>query len=326
MIAETRRRPPGFFGGDSRSDSSDEPVSLWRFVAPRFWRSWLLILWLKLAAALPWRFSLGLHRRFGRFLGRRSRSARRLVDDNLARCFPEVDAGAREALATEFFGNMGAIIAELALAWFGPRPLLRRLFAVEGVENLERALAGGRGVILCAGHFTPIELASVAVADYAPRYALLFNKRRSRLLSEFQRRARARYSDAAFEKHNLRAMLRSLRENSVVWFSADEAHTGKSSALLPFFGEPALTHTSLSRLAKISGAALVPLFFCRLDDGSGYRLRFEPALENFPSDDVVADTLRLITVLEGQIRECPSQYFWKQKRFRRRRDEPDQAA
>lgn len=224
-------------------------------------------------------------------------------------------------MTSEYFANMGAMVAELALAWFGSRRLLQTMFAVEGVEHLHRALAGGRGVILCAGHFTPIEVASIAVADYAPRYALLYNKRRSQLLSEIQRRSRTRYCDAAFEKHNLRAMLRSLRENSVVWFSADEAHTGKSSALLPFFGQPALTNTSLSRLARISGAALVPLFFCRNSDGKGYQLRFEPALENFPSDDIIADTQRLIAVLENQIRECPAQYFWKQKRFRRRRSE-----
>jgi lauroyl/myristoyl acyltransferase len=38
---------------------------------------------------------------------------------------------------------------------------------------------------------------------------------------------------------------------------------------------------------------------------------------------VLADTVRLTAILESAIRECPAQYFWKQKRFRRRRDEID---
>ena len=321
MTREVHSRAPGFFGGEARSDSSDDPVSLWNFLHPRYWRAWILIGWLRLASALPWSFSLRLHRRLGRWLGTMSHGSARVVDENLALCFRDMPPAERAALASEYFANMGAIVAELALAWFGSRARVRALFEIEGREHLDRALAGGRGVILCAGHFTPIELASVAVADCAPRYALLYNKRRSQLLSELQRRSRVRYADAAFEKRNLRALLRSLRENSVVWFSADEAHTGKSSALIPFFGEPALTNTALSRLAHISGAKLVPLFFCRKADDSGYRLRFEQALEGFPSDDAVADTRRLVALLETQIRECPAQYFWKQKRFRRRRGE-----
>jgi KDO2-lipid IV(A) lauroyltransferase len=322
MTAGSHRRTPGFFGGEARSDSSDDPVSLWRLLTPRHWRAWIFVAWLWLSAALPWRFSLALHKRLGRWLGGRSRKSTAMVEENLALCFPALLPAERTALAGEYFANMGACVAELGLAWFGSIERIQALFEVEGTEHLERALADGHGVFLCAGHFTPIELASVAVAEYVPRYALLYNRRRSRLLSEMQRRSRERYSDVAFEKRNLRPLLRSLRENSVVWFSADEAQTGKSSALIPFFGEPALTNTALNRLARLSGARLVPLFFCRKADDSGYRLRFEPPLENFPSEDAVADTRRLVALLEEQIRECPAQYLWKQKRFRRRREEP----
>ena len=59
----------------------------------------------------------------------------------------------------------------------------------------------------------------------------------------------------------------------------------------------------------------------RKPDGKGYVLRFDPALEDFPGEDAVADTRRLVALLEQQIRECPAQYFWKQRRFRRRRGE-----
>jgi KDO2-lipid IV(A) lauroyltransferase len=320
MVTETRRRSPGFFGGEARSKSSDTPVSLLRFLGPRYWRGWILIGWLKLAASLPWHFSLALHRRVGRWLGRRSGKATKLVSDNLSRCFPALDASARSQLAADYFANMGAILAELGLAWFGNPQEIAAMFTIEGEDHLQRALARGRGVLLCTGHFTPMELCSIGVRRCAPRYALLYNKRRSRLLSEYQRRCRERCADESIPKHDIRALLRSLRGNSVVWFSGDEAHTGKGSALIPFFGEPALTNLSLSRLARISGAAIVPLFYCRKADNSGYLLRFAAPLENFPSDDAIADTRRLVAVLEDQIRECPEQYFWKQKRFRRKRE------
>lgn len=321
MIAEPQRRPHGFFGGESRSASSDTHVSVLKFLGPRYWGIWVLIGWLRFTALLPWRWSLKLHLWLGRTLGSKSRSAAKTVRSNLGLCFPELTEEQRAKLSSDYFANMGAFVAELAMAWFCSRQHLQSLFEVEGAENLERALAKGKGVILCAGHFTTIELSTVAIKDYVPRYALMYNKRRNRLLSEYQRRYRERYADESFPKRNIRAMLKSLRKNSVVWFAADEAHTGKSSELLPFFGEPALTNTSLSRLARISGAAVVPLFYCRKPDDSGYSIRFGSPLEDFPSDDVVADTNRLTAILEESIRQCPSQYFWKQKRFRSRRSE-----
>jgi len=317
LPAVEKRRSSGFFGNEARSDSSASPVALTGFLHPRYLRSWCLIAWLRLCAMLPWSLSLALHKRLGGWLGARSRRANRLVMDNLARCFPDRTEAERRALADEFFRNMGAIVAELAAAWYRPQHALEPLFHVEGKEHLEQALGGGRGVILLAGHFTPIEICSVGVRPHVPLYALMHNNRRSRLLSEIQRRRRDRMADHVFDKRNLRALLRCLNDNAAVWFSGDEAHTGKSSALLPFFGEPALTSTALSRLARLSGAAVVPVFYCRHDDDSGYTIRFEPALDGFPSGDEIADTKRLIDVLERHIRECPAQYFWKQRRFRR---------
>ena len=247
----------------------------------------------------------------------------RIVNANLQRCFPEMPDAERARIADDYFGNMGAIVAELALAWFRPPEKTRSIIEAEGVEHLEQALAHGRGVILFLGHFTTIEICGVGVGGYAPNFVITHNQRRSRLLSEWQRRGRERLGERVLTKHQGRTLLRSLRENSVVWFAGDEAHRGKHSALIPFFGEPAPTSTALSRLARISGAAVLPLFYRRKADDSGYLLRFGPALEGFPGDDAIADTRRLVDILEEQIRECPEQYFWKQKRFRRDRPAQD---
>lgn len=316
MTSETHRRAPGFFGGEARSASSEAPVSLFSLLGTRQWCSWIFIGWLRVFALLPWRWSLAVHRRLGRWLGRKSHKSVRIVSENLARCFPDMTALERDALTDDYFGNMGAMVAELALAWFRPPQRVRQLIDAEGVEHLEQALARGRGVILFLGHFTTMEMCGVGVGRYAPHFVITHNNRRSRLLSEFQRRSRERLGEEVFAKHNVRSLLRSLRNNGVVWFASDEVNNGKSSALIPFFGVPAPTNTALSRLARISGSPVVPLAYRRKADDSGYLLRFSAALDGFPSDDAIVDTARLVAILEAQIRECPAQYFWKQKRFR----------
>jgi KDO2-lipid IV(A) lauroyltransferase len=116
----------------------------------------------------------------------------------------------------------------------------------------------------------------------------------------------------------MRAMLYALRDNAAVWYSPDQAYDGPGAALLPFFGEPAMTFTATTRIAKISGSGIVPFAFRRLDDGSGYLVRFEPEVTAVPSDDSIADTLLLGQLLERAIRECPDQYYWNHRRFRGR--------
>ena len=86
--------------------------------------------------------------------------------------------------------------------------------------------------------------------------------------------------------------------------------------MVPFFGTPAATTTSTSRLARMTGAAVLTYFPERLPDGTGYRVLIGPELEDFPSDDPVADTARFGALLEAQIRHHPEQYLWIHRRFK----------
>ena len=79
-----------------------------------------------------------------------------------------------------------------------------------------------------------------------------------------------------------------------------------------------MTTLATNRLAKMSKAPVVPFFTLREEDGSGYRVVILPALDNFPTDDEVADAIRINQIIEDQVRDAPTQYFWLHKRFKRR--------
>jgi KDO2-lipid IV(A) lauroyltransferase len=85
---------------------------------------------------------------------------------------------------------------------------------------------------------------------------------------------------------------------------------------VPFFGVPTATITGLARVAKVTGAVVVPAI-TRQEDG-GYVTRFHPAWGDYPSGDLEADTRRMNAFLEDRIREMPEQYFWVHKRFKTR--------
>lgn len=300
-----------------RATPSPEPTPLTRFVGPRYWPTWLFVAWLRLTAALPWRFAIGLHRLLGRALYLLLPSRRHIVLRNLEICFPELAAAERRALARRHFASFGASIAEIAIAWFATAKRARPPMRVEGLEHLEAALAAGRGAILYSGHFTTLELAAQYIDRLTPSFAFMFKTRSNALLDALQTRGRRRSARMSVNNSDVRGMLRMLRRNAAVWYAPDQAHSGRHALLMPFFGEPAMTNTATMRLARISGTAVVPLFFRRLPAGQGYLLRFEPALAD-RAKDVAEDQARLTAILERFIRECPEQYLWTHRKFKNR--------
>jgi len=53
-------------------------------------------------------------------------------------------------------------------------------------------------------------------------------------------------------------------------------------------------------------------------EGGGWRVRFLPPLANWPTDDPLADTLRMNQWIEAEVRRCPAQYLWVHRRFKTR--------
>jgi KDO2-lipid IV(A) lauroyltransferase len=196
------------------------------------------------------------------------------------------------------------------------------LFRFEGLEHLQAALAKGKGALLYTGHFTPLEICASMIKTQVPLYAFMFKPRRNPLMNALQSRGRGGYAHLSVASDDVREMLDLLARNAVVWYSPDQVRVD-SGELVPFFSQPAMTSTAPTRLARLSGATIVPLFFRRLPADSGYLLRFHAPLPDLPSRDAIADTTRLTAVLEGFIRECPEQYFWTHRKFKDRPGSPD---
>ena len=285
--------------------------------SPRYWPTWLFAFWLQLTARLPWRAAIAMHKALGRALGPLSLRSRHVVRRNLELCFPELEAPQIRRIARQNAANVGAFVAELAFAWCGSPERRTQLFRFEGLEYLQAAIDKGRGVLLYSGHFTPIEICAPMIKAQVPLYAFMFKPRRNPLLNAFQNRGRGNYAHVSVTSDDVRELLALLARNAVVWYSPDQARVD-SGELVPFFGQQAMTSTAPSRIARLSGAAVIPLFYRRLPDDSGYLLRFRAPLADFPSRDAIADTARLTAVLEGFIRECPEQYFWTHRKFKDR--------
>jgi len=279
---------------------------------------WLAYAGMRSIVLLPFRWQLELGKAFGRATRPLARSRSRVAARNLEVCFPEMSAVERERVLRAHFASLGAFVVEMSMGWFGSERKIRTLFRVEGEEHLRAALERGKGVILATAHFTTMELWWPALRPLCPRLSGMYKWQRNPVMNKAMYRGRARSIDVQFANDNVREMLRQLAENSAVVYLGDQSYAGKGSVLLPFFGEPAMTNTALARIARISGAAVLPFFSRRLPDDSRYVMTFGAPLDGVPSDDRSEDTRKVNRALEHQIRQCPEQYWWIHKRFKSR--------
>lgn len=286
-----------------------------RFLLPHYWPFWAVLGLLKLLAARPYPSLL----RFGSALGTFARHLPlpqvRVARRNLELCLPELPRAERERILDANFRSTGITIGETALAWFAPPAQLATLVRFEGLEHVDRLTAAGRGVILLAAHFTTLEIGARFLT--AARHAhAVYKPSKNLLLTEFFRRYRGAVSAGMIASDDIRGMVRVLRAGGIVWYAPDQAFRGKGAEMVPLFGVPAATNTATSRLARMTGAAVLPYFVERLPGTTGYRVSIGAPLEDFPSGDSVADTLRFHHLIEAQVRRMPEQYLWVHKRMK----------
>lgn len=327
---------------DAGPDEAARTASLARFWQPRHWPAWIGIGILRLASFLPVRGQLALGRGLGRLLYRLLPGRRRIAAVNLALCFPEQSAADRQELLRRHFESLGMTVMEQGLAWWGSDAFIERHVELVGEEHLEVALATGRRVVLLTGHFASQELTGRAMKLRHPTLAVLYRPSKDPMIDEILRRVRGRSASILIPKQSMRRMIRTLRNGIPVWYAPDQSHRRAMSALVPFFGEPAMTTTALTEIVRLADAVVVPLMPTRLRDdmagqatghgagqGAGqsagqrtgwgrYVLEILPPVAGFPGESPVEDARRINELLEAHVRQVPEQYFWIHRRFKGR--------
>jgi len=240
---------------------------------------------------------------------------RRVTLVNLRLCFPDMSEDARRGLARAHFRCFMRSFIDRFVVWFEPEQRLRTLVALHGVEHYDPWR--GRPVIMLAPHFVGIDAGGMRFQADWPGASMYANQK-SRALTEAMTRGRTRFghSHILLRNDGLRPALRLIRKGVPFYFLPDMDLGPRDAVFVPFFGVPAATVTSLARLAKMTGAVVIP-FVTRMTD-TGYVAQLYPAWEDFPGDDEVAATRRMNAFIEERVREMPEQYLWSHRRFKTR--------
>ena len=268
---------------------------------------------------LPLSLQALLGRALGRLLHTVAGSRRRIALRNVELCFPEKSAPERAQLVHEHFQWLGRSILERGLLWYAPAERLKKLIHIEGDVGL--AERSERPVMWLVPHFMALDVAGVSVLLFQTRKVVSMYQEQSNVQVDAAiRRGRLRLGNAEIfpRADSAKPLLRAIRRGDAFFNLPDMDFGERDAAYVPFFNVPAATLLAPSRLARALNMVVQPVVAEALPGGQGYRVRFLPAWEHFPSADALADTAAMNRWIESEIRSNPAQYLWVHKRFKTR--------
>ena len=307
-------------GRDRKSalSAGHRPVFEWSFLHPRFWTLWFILALLRILVYLPLPVLHVMGRAIGRLFYRINEKRRRIARINIDLCFQELTEQQKRQLVEDHFEAYGASIFDLAICWWASSRRLHRLTTVHGLQKYLDLLGEGRNVVLLTGHMLTVDLCGQYISPYQAGVTMM-KSLHNPLLNWLIYRGRARNGNIVVNRQQgMRPMVRHLRNGYPGYFMPDEDFGAQAAVFAPFFGIQSWTVTSLSMLARLGDAVVLPVFMHSLPGGRGYQLYIDPALENFPSGDDVVDATTMNLALEKGIRRMPEMYAWTFKLFKTR--------
>ena len=245
----------------------------------------------------------------------------RKVDCGEARCVAALGVGVTVArgIVRGSYVNLGRSAAEF-IRLERMLPALRERVTLEGRENLDRALARGRGVLLMAAHIGNWELAGARLVlegySVVPLYTPQRNRGGLNDLIYSQRTAVAGMRMVPSEGAGLREAFRTLRRGGIVGVLQDLDARGEGIPV-PFLGLPASAADGIVKLHRKFGSPVVPILYFRRPDTVSHTVVIHEILsDRTDSDgnpfgwDMVKSLQMCHNVLEGWVRAYPEQWLW----------------
>jgi len=187
---------------------------------------------------------------------------------------------------------------------------IKRQVTPHGVHHLVDALARGKGVMLVTAHFGSFDMAVQLLAVHSVRTTIPVEALEpERLLDHVVSLRKNKGLNIIPAKSGaLQALIKALRNGEIVLIACDRDITGEAPKAL-FFGEETRLPDMAVRIALRTGAAIIPVFNIRRDDGE-YDVYVEPPIEVVSNGtaNVTGHMNEVIRVMEKYIKSCPEQW------------------
>lgn len=241
---------------------------------------------------------------------------RHVVQTNLRLCFPHLDAAQVRALSRQVFVRVAQAWLDRAWLWHGAPDTVRARLKITGAVD---ELTGSDPVVIFAPHFVGMDAGGTAFTQQLSLpITTIYTNQSNQVVDAWILKGRQRFGSIKLfgRVDGVKAIVSSLRQGERLYLLPDMNFGPHESLFVPFYGISAATVPSLSRFARLGRAKVVPVL--NRMTPQGYEVEVLPAWQNFPTDDLQADTALMNARLQSYIDTMPDQYYWVHKRFKDR--------
>lgn len=223
-------------------------------------------------------------------------------------------------IARSVFINLGMGFVEI-LSLPKTRSRLDSIIDAKGVDNLDRALEEGKGIVVITGHLGNWELLPVyfAYKGYPCNVVarpIYYEKYNEWIL--FLRKSMG--VNVILRTDSAKRLLGLLKKNELVGITPDQDIDSIEGVFVDFFGKKAYTPVAPVRIALAAGAPIVPMFIVRNKKRHTIVVEEPIRVENGQDkeDTVSSYTQKWSNLVEYYIRRYPEQWVWMHRRWKTR--------
>jgi len=268
---------------------------------------------------LPVKLGFSVLRKMGDLHYAASRGKQSVIARNLTLAFENrlrgrgLDDAVRDYLRNHYVNQLQILLFPKL-----DRRNLGGIHTFEGLEHLDRAIQGGRGCILLHPHYGPpqMPLCALGILGYpVMQLGLLTDEGTSYIGRNVAFRMRQKYESLIpariiSAESFLRPLILWLKENKVLLMTGDGAGGGRfigKYAPLPFLGKDTLFPLGAGRLAKKTGAPVLPMVTLLTDAGTYRTIIHEPIVGADPADYA----RQFVRIFESYVEKRPGLWhFW----------------
>lgn len=295
------------------------PTFEWRFLAPKYWGTWLAVILAVPFALLPLKVHKWLAHLIASHMIKSNRNAVNNIRANLLHCFPQLDNTARETLVYKSLYSAGIVMMRFSLLSSRSAKWLQANTDMINRHHMDQCIEREEKFVLFVPHSWAIDVPAVVLASQGiPLVAMI--KQQKNLISDWlMHRQRVQYGGRVYERSaGIKPYVKAIKGNYFGYYSPDQDHGEEVSEFVDFFATTKATFPGLAKVAKLSKAIVIPTF-ASIDPETGrYVIEFLPPIAQNGSD--AENAREMNQAIESFVGKQPEHYMWTLRFLRTQTD------
>lgn len=244
---------------------------------------------------------------------------KRVVMDNLNRCFPEKTTAERRAIAKASYRNLADITFETLKSLACPVSSVLARFDTPDAALINRYFEEGRSVLLVGGHYNNWEWAALTMGIGLKGHSIIVYKTLTNAyMDRWLRASRARgENNLLCPMNETFATVKSMQnERYMMILGADQSPSNRrTSHWIDFFGQKTACVPGPDVLGRQFDCPIVYFEIQRTARGR-YVMRYHPLVEK-PTETTSPEITQVFMArLEQTIRQTPENWLWSHRRWK----------